>query len=114
MVHAAAPVQAKFPFKKRLWEFSCSALVKDLALSLQQLGWLLWCRFSPWSQNFHMPWVQPKKKKDFSQQLAVYNTGGGEQGAHGGWTYGISLMQLSTYCGIDSLQTSVLNLLFYR
>ena len=29
--------------------------VKDLVLSLQQLMWLLWCRFDPWPGNFHMP-----------------------------------------------------------
>ena len=33
--------------------------VKDLALSLQQLELLLWCRFNPWP----MPQVWPKKKK---------------------------------------------------
>ena len=30
--------------------------VKDSAVSL------LWPKFDPWPQNFHMPWVQPKKK----------------------------------------------------
>ena len=28
--------------------------VKDLVLSLQRLGLLLWCRFDPWLRNFHM------------------------------------------------------------
>ena len=28
--------------------------VKDPALSLQQFGFLLWCRFYPWPENFHM------------------------------------------------------------
>ena len=37
--------------------------VKDPALSLQQLGSLLRPRFSPWPGNFHLPWVQKKKKK---------------------------------------------------
>ena len=37
--------------------------VKDPVLSLQQLGLLLWCGFNPWPGNFHMPWVQKKKKK---------------------------------------------------
>ena len=37
--------------------------VKDLVLSLQQFGLLLWLRFILWSGNFHMLWVQPKKKK---------------------------------------------------
>ena len=37
--------------------------VKDLALSLQWLGLLLWHRFNPWPQNFHMQWVWPKEIK---------------------------------------------------
>lgn len=37
-------------------------LVKDLALSPQQLGSLL-CQFSPGPQNFHMAQEWPKKKK---------------------------------------------------
>ena len=36
--------------------------VKDLVLSLQQLGLLLWYRFDPWPGNFHMPWLWPKKR----------------------------------------------------
>ena len=28
--------------------------VKHLALSLQQLGSLLWCGLDPWSGNFHV------------------------------------------------------------
>ena len=36
---------------------------KDLALSLQWFGSVLWYRFDPWLENFHVPWVQPKKKK---------------------------------------------------
>ena len=36
--------------------------VKDLALSLQQLGSLLWCGFSPLPGNFHTPQVWPKKR----------------------------------------------------
>ena len=42
-------------------------LVKDLALSLQQLGWLLWCGFNPWPGNFHLPHaigMAKKKKKE--------------------------------------------------
>ena len=34
--------------------------VKDLALSLQWLGSLLWCRFDSWLGNFHVLWVWPK------------------------------------------------------
>ena len=32
------------------------------ALSLQQLEFLLWCRFDPWPGNFCMPWAWPKKE----------------------------------------------------
>jgi len=37
--------------------------VKDLTLSLQQLGSLLWHEFNPWPGNFYMPWAQPKEKR---------------------------------------------------
>ena len=36
--------------------------VKDLALSLQWLGLLLWRRSDPWPGNYHVPWVWPKKR----------------------------------------------------
>ena len=32
--------------------------VKDPVLSVQWPGSLLWCRFNPWTGNFHMPWVE--------------------------------------------------------
>ena len=35
--------------------------VKDLALSLQRLGSLLWYGFDPWPRS--MPWMEPKKEK---------------------------------------------------
>ena len=35
---------------------------KDLALSLQALGPLLWCGFDSQWWNFHMLQVQPEKK----------------------------------------------------
>ena len=34
--------------------------IKDLALSLQQLGWLQWHGFDHWPRNFHMLWALPK------------------------------------------------------
>ena len=37
--------------------------VKDLVLSLQQLGSLLWHGFDPWLGNFHILWEWQKKKK---------------------------------------------------
>ena len=33
--------------------------VKDLALSLLQLGLLVWYRFDPWPGNFRMLWMWP-------------------------------------------------------
>ena len=38
--------------------------VKDPALSVQQLGSLLWLGFNPWPRNLHMPWVWPVKKRN--------------------------------------------------
>ena len=43
--------------------------VKDLALSLRQLGSLLWGEFDPWPGNFHMLWLRPKRKN-------IYGGGG--------------------------------------
>ena len=37
--------------------------IKDLILSLQWLGLLLWLMFECQTRNFHMSWTQPKKKK---------------------------------------------------
>ena len=39
--------------------------IKDMVLSLQQLGSLLWLKFDPWSGNFHVPraWTKEKKKE---------------------------------------------------
>ena len=37
--------------------------VKDLVVSLQWLGLLLWSGFDPWPGNSHMPWAWLKKKK---------------------------------------------------
>ena len=41
------------------WNSPVAQWVKDLVLSLLQLGLLLWCRFSPWPENIHV--LQPKK-----------------------------------------------------
>ena len=38
--------------------------VKDLVLSLQRLGLLVWHRFDPWPGNFHMLIAQPKTKQN--------------------------------------------------
>ena len=37
--------------------------VKDLALKQMWCRSQLWLRYAPWPENFHMLWVQPKKKK---------------------------------------------------
>ena len=41
--------------------------IKDLALSLQWLGLLLWGRFDPGPENFHLLWVWLEKKKKASK-----------------------------------------------
>ena len=46
--------------KKNGWSSQVAPQVKDLALSLHQLGSLLWCGFSPWPRDFHMLQAQPK------------------------------------------------------
>ena len=38
--------------------------IKGLVLSLHQLRLLLWHKLDPWPRNFHMLWVQPKKRKE--------------------------------------------------
>ena len=47
--------------------------VKDLALSVQHLGSLLWNGFDPWPGNFHMSWMwpPPKKKKTESKRSSA-------------------------------------------
>ena len=45
------------------WSSLVAQSTKDPALSLLWLWSLLWCGFDPWPGNFHLPWVQPKKKK---------------------------------------------------
>ena len=45
--------------------FLMAHLVKDLALSL------LWCRLNPWPGNFHVLWVQPRKKNE--KKIVVYS-----------------------------------------
>ena len=39
-------------------------MAKDSALSL------VWLRFDPWPGNFHMPQVQPKKKKEPEENMS--------------------------------------------
>ena len=52
------------PLKRRLTQNSVVAQwVKDLVLSLQWLGLLLWLGFSLWPRHFHMAPMQPKKHK---------------------------------------------------
>ena len=58
-------VALRRPKKKKfaVMEFLVAELVNHMALSLQQLGLLLWHGFYPWLWNFHMPRVQQKTKK---------------------------------------------------
>ena len=49
-----------------------SQQVMDPALSLLQLEWLLWHRFHSWPGNFHVLWVQPKRKKKNRNQMVVF------------------------------------------
>ena len=41
---------------------------KDLVVSLQWLGSLLWHGSDPWSGNAHMPWAQPKETTNKQEQ----------------------------------------------
>ena len=53
--------------------------VKDPALSLQQLGLLLWCRFDLWPRSFHVPWEPPPHtttkvfQKNFFRKIFAHN-----------------------------------------
>ena len=49
--------------KQKAWSSLVAQWIKDLVVSLQQLGSLLQCSFDPWPGNFHMPWAQPPKIK---------------------------------------------------
>lgn len=48
--------------------------VKDPALSLQQLGSLLWCGFDPRPGNSHMlqAWPKEREKKKFLEKLLCW------------------------------------------
>ena len=43
--------------------------IKDLVLSLQQLGLQLWCGFDPWPRNFQVGAVGMARKKDAYMDL---------------------------------------------
>ena len=51
----------------------CSG-VKDLALSLQQLGFLL-CGFDPWPRNFHVPQCGRNNRDNLRMQGKDENLG---------------------------------------
>ena len=57
------------PIRSLLQESLVLQWVKDLALSLQWLGLLLWHRFDPWPGNFYMLWAWLKKKAIVSSVL---------------------------------------------
>ena len=58
----AAGVALERKNKKRCWSSLVAQQVRDLVLSLQQFGLLLWYGFSPRPRSFHMPQVGPEKK----------------------------------------------------
>ena len=47
--------------------------VKDPALSQQQLRSLLWRRYDPWPRNFHVAWVQPRRKKKWDIAWVIHS-----------------------------------------
>ena len=49
--------------RKKTWSSPVAQEVKYPVLSLYWLQSLLWCTFNPWPGNFHMTWVQQKKKE---------------------------------------------------
>ena len=46
--------------------------VKNPVLPLWWLGSLLWCRFSLWPGNFHMPQVEPKRNSEICSAVGIY------------------------------------------
>lgn len=46
-------------YSRKLWSSLVVQQVKDLVLSLQELGSPLWLRLDPGPGNIHMLWVQP-------------------------------------------------------
>ena len=69
--------------------------VEDLALSLQQLGLLLWPTFSSWLGNFHVMGMTKKKG-----QVTVYHRAFALAITH---TWNLSFMQNSTITSNRSL-----------
>ena len=53
---------------RNVWSPLVVQWVKDPALSLPPLRSLLWCRFDPWPENFHMLQAQQPKKN-----VSMYN-----------------------------------------
>ena len=49
--------------EKKELSFPVAQCVKDLALSLQQLGSLQWCGLDPWPGNFPMSQIHSNKNK---------------------------------------------------
>ena len=55
--------------------------VKDLVVSLQWLGLLLWSGFDPWPGNSHMPWAWLKKKRSVKLGRRKEKSSGAQYGA---------------------------------
>ena len=56
---AAAQVAVEARVRSLAWHDG----LKDLVFLQLQGQWQLWLRFTSWPGNFHIPWVQPFKKK---------------------------------------------------
>ena len=54
------------------WNSLVVQWIKDLVLSLQQPGSLLWCEFHLWLGNFHLLQVWPPKTPKTSQNSIYY------------------------------------------
>ena len=48
--------------------------VKDLELLQLWHRSKLWLGFDPWPRNFHVPWVQPKKKEKKKEKKVLIRT----------------------------------------
>ena len=55
--------------------------IKDLAVSLQWLGLLLWHGFDPCPRNFHVPRTYPNNKKKTFKNKLISDTNGVQRNA---------------------------------
>jgi len=67
-----SPTPGKSPERDQPGSSLVAQQVRDLALSLQQLGSRLWHWFDPWPGNFHMPQTWPKHRDQPGQRKAEF------------------------------------------